>query len=78
MLKINSKVGKIVVEVFSSLRTVLSLNASKYEQKRWAKIDGYSLFYVLHLGMKKNCIKLDGVAYENLRHSVFGWDGYFL
>jgi len=29
-----SKAGQIVQEVFSSLRTVLSLNASQFEQKR--------------------------------------------
>ena len=29
-----SKAGQIVQEVFSSLRTVLSLNGSKFEQKR--------------------------------------------
>jgi hypothetical protein len=33
-LKTYSKVGQIVAEVFSSLRTVLSLNGSRYEKKR--------------------------------------------
>jgi hypothetical protein len=33
-LRAYAKVGQIVEEVFSSLRTVLSLNGSKYEQKR--------------------------------------------
>ncbi|CAF1469718.1 unnamed protein product, partial [Rotaria sordida] len=32
-----AKAGQIVQEVFSSLRTVLSLNGSKFEQKRYAK-----------------------------------------
>ncbi|CAF1435207.1 unnamed protein product [Rotaria sordida] len=32
-----SKAGQIVQEVFSSLRTVLSLNGSKFEQKRYEK-----------------------------------------
>ena len=30
-----SKVGQIVEEVFSSIRTVLSFNGGKYEQQRY-------------------------------------------
>ena len=33
-LMARSGVGQIVEEVFSSLRTVLSFNGAKYEQKR--------------------------------------------
>ncbi|CAF1162851.1 unnamed protein product [Rotaria sordida] len=36
-LRTYSKAGQIVQEVFSSLRTVLSLNGSKFEQKRYEK-----------------------------------------
>ena len=33
-LNAQSKVGQIVEEVFSSIRTVLSFNGATYEQKR--------------------------------------------
>ncbi|CAF1262542.1 unnamed protein product [Rotaria sordida] len=36
-LRTYSKAGQIIQEVFSSLRTVLSLNGSKFEQKRYEK-----------------------------------------
>jgi hypothetical protein len=37
-----------------------------------------SLFYTLCLDMKRNCVRLVGIVYEKVVHSVSGWDGYFL
>jgi hypothetical protein len=74
-LRVCSKAEQIAHEVFSSVRTVFSLNGGKFEQRRCAMhsfstpLEGHTammLSFLLYTDMKENWMRLVGVKYERV------------